>query len=114
MKFCAIRVLIIIYCNLLLLYLFHCIPTLYAEVKSTKMVPMGATGLASTLNPMLKNNNNSNNSSNVPAAGASNNNNTNSNNNSRKPSVAPPLQKLVLVKGIFLVDPKLSFMPDWM
>lgn len=75
-----------------------------------------SSGLANTLNPMNIPGNSiaaASTGSGKPSSAKSNKNSTKSSKRG-KGKGAPEAKKLVLVKGIFRIDPRLTFMPDWM
>ena len=75
-----------------------------------------STGLADTSNPMLHGLNTRKRESIAPAASTSTSaiGAAKMNEKSRSSLFSNENKSVVLVKGIFLINPKLNFMPDWM
>lgn len=76
-----------------------------------------SSGLANTLNPMNVPSNAAPSTGNGKPSSAKSNKHSSSSKSKRgkgKGGAAQAEKKLVLVKGIFRIDPRLTFMPDWM
>lgn len=84
------------------------------EVKPELGQVPNSSGLANTLNPM-KNPNTALNSTKADATAGGEENDLNKKQVKRKHTrKALEKKKVVLVKGIFKIDPRLTFVPDWM
>lgn len=99
----------------LLLFLFSPLPH-SADVKPQPGVVPNSSGLANTVNPMnsLPANISKKTANEGPAPMLGGDNVPNKSKSKSKSKLTLEEKKLVLVKGIFKIDPRLSFAPDWM
>lgn len=75
---------------------------------------LNSSGLANTFNPMKTAAPPTTNTSNKAASSKGGEDDANKKQKKKNTKKAPVEKKVVLVKGIFKIDPRLTFVPDWM
>jgi len=114
---CVYRCILHVRCSFFGLLLISPLLTLLcADVKPHLGQIPNSSGLANTLNPMNVPGNaaSSTGTGSGKASSAKSNKNSSKSRRGKGKGLAQEGKKLVLVKGIFRIDPRLTFMPDWM